>query len=142
MPFQTVTHIPQNEVAILQAGVDVSDWIPAKGAEGFNFWAYMTSSGAASVLIAVEYTLLQPGFSRTATKSTDGRDLLDPNSTVRANYRSVTVEAALTTKGSWVHFNTPAELKYPISHFRVRCTEGNVAAVTTLSTMVAINGMR
>jgi len=102
----------------------------------------MTSSGAASVLIAVEYTLLQPGFSRTATKSTDGKDLLDPNSTVRANYRSVTVEAALTTKGSWVHFNTPAELKYPISHFRVRCTEGNVAAVTTLSTMVAINGMR
>ena len=142
MPFQTVSNLTQNEVAITKNGSDTSGWISAKGAEGFNFWLYMTAAGAPDVTVTFEYTLLPPGYSRTSTKSTDGLDLLDPNSTDRTNYRSVTIKANETTQDAWQHYNTPTELKYPMSHYRIKCTENNVAAVTTLSFIVAHNGMR
>jgi len=126
MPFQTVTNVTQNEVAILQAGVDVSAWIPAKGAEGFNIAYRMTATGAPTVLLAIEYALMDPSV---AYFTWD-------------NFMSVTVAAALTKTSTLTHIDTPADLKYPIQYYRVRCTENNVAAVTTLTVQVAHNGMR
>ena len=52
------------------------------------------------------------------------------------------MKANETTKGAWQHYDTPAELKYPVCWARVRAVENNVAAVTTLSVVVAFNGMR
>ena len=144
MPFHGAPNILLNEVAIAKAGVSTNTvWTPAKGGEGFNFWAYLQSAGAASLLLQIEYSIFYPGYKAGATLQTDGLGLFDPNSTVRTNYRTITLVTANTTKDKWVHFDTPTEFRYfPSAVYRIRATENNVAAITALTVADFHNVMR
>ena len=137
MSWHTVTHQLFNEVAIAQDGTAIGEWVAVKGAEGFNFWDYLTSTGAPSVAISVDVSLFQPGAT-----AADGTQLHDRDSSTRNNFRTIEVVAATTTKDEWVHHDTPDELQYPICWMRGRAVEGDVAAVDSLSVVVAVNGQR
>jgi len=131
--------IPINEKAIAQnatiygpgGGAAADGWVLCKTGTGFNIWYYMTSAGAPTVNLTLRYTLFRPGHGGTH----------DPDSTARANYRTVTLGAALAVLDAWTHIDTPAEIRdYPFVAYQIVATENNVAAVTTLSVAIARNG--
>jgi len=143
MPFHSVTNLDHNEEAIAKDATSTTGWKPAKGAEGFNFWLYMESTASPSVTWTLETTLVAPGYRPDEDNiGSDGLHILDPDSTVRNNYRSIEIVAAETTQDAWQHYNTPDELKYPFSHYRSKIVEGDVGAVDLISTEISFNGMR
>lgn len=121
------------ESAIAKNATATGDWRKRPHGDAFNFWWYMTATGAPSVTIYVDYTIFDPAPSKHAGGTHD------PASTDRTNYRTITLASAQTTKGSWTHVDTPSELLYPWTAYRVRVTEGAGAAVTTFTLAVCSN---
>ena len=144
MPFQPVTNVDHMEEAIAKAGTSTTKpWKPCKGAEGFKLQYFMASTTAPSITWSLQICNVPPGFRPDETNiGADGKHLLDPDSTVRNNYRTVEIVAAATTQDEWVYYPTPTELKYPFMYYRSVIVEGNVGAVDSISTKITFNGMR
>lgn len=131
-----------NETAITQNTTATGSWFNMPRAQAFNLWWYMTASGAPDVTIYLDYTIWKKGDVSVTSREppTTTPSTFAPESTSRTNYRTITLASNQTTKAAWTHIDTPDEMKYPFSCCRVRVTENNVAAVTTFTFAMAIQG--
>ena len=138
--FHTRPVVFLNEVAITKGATSTGSWFTMPRAQAFNIWYYMTATGAPSITISFDYSIFGlDSFTQSAAGYTAG--LFHPSYASRTNYRTITLGTGITTKDAWTHIDTPDEMKYPFSAARIRVTEADVAAVTTLTVAFGIQGL-
>lgn len=131
-----------NEVAIVKAATATGVWMTCPRAQAFNIWYYATSAGAPEGALYFDYSIFGLESFTQAPPGTYAYGLFHPAYASRTNYRTITLKASgAFALDAWTHIDTPAEMKYPFASCRIRATEGDVAAVTTLTVAIGIQGL-